>query len=274
MQLREHGELDESQLLRLMLYLQRHMDYDNLATILLRLKREDVLFAFFYRRELAQPNKRRAIVDTFKECLRMDDLAVALQIWKKWEELLTTGEYFDTIAKACVSAFGKSPDFLEPKTYFVMQLLHLFRYEHIDRILTSMEKRFGEIAEDGSNSYLLCNLNPVKTACHMLMLLSQIEQKYSLASLRTQGLSEIIVAQAKSVLDQQFFPLQMRYQLKQIDLMNRNALYYLEHLDAFELMETHILDRVLQEHWQSDLDASGSFLGASSSYGILRHLGS
>lgn len=115
-------------------------------------------------------------------------------MWKTWEDLLTSGEPLDRIAKACVSAFGKSPDLLEPKTYFLMQLLHLFSYEHIDNILTSMEKRFGEIAEDGSNSYLLCNLNPIKTACHMLMLLNLIEQKYSLASLRTQGLSEIIVA--------------------------------------------------------------------------------
>jgi len=41
--------------------------------------------------------------------------------------------------------------------------------------LISMEERFGEIEENGSNSYLLCNLNPIKTACHMLMLLDLID---------------------------------------------------------------------------------------------------
>lgn len=31
--------------------------------------------------------------------------------------------------------------------------------------------------------------------------------------------------------------------------MNRDALYYLERFDAFEIMETHIMDRVMQEYW-------------------------
>ena len=51
--------------------------------------------------------------------------------------------------------------------------------------------------------------------------------------------------------------------------MNRDSVYYLERVDAFEIMETHILDRVMQEYWQSNLDASGSFLGASTAFGIL-----
>ena len=66
-------------------------------------------------------------------------------------------------------------------------------YEHIDEILTSMEERFGEIEADGSNSYLLCNLNPIKTAVHMLMVLDYINERYSMAKLRTEKLSEIIL---------------------------------------------------------------------------------
>ena len=41
----------------------------------------------------------------------------------------------------------------------------------------------------------------------------------------------------------------MKFQLRQVDLMNRDSLYYLEHLDAFEIMESHIMDRVMQEYW-------------------------
>jgi len=57
-------------------------------------------------------------------------------------------------------------------------------------------------------------------------------------------------------------------------MMNKTALYYLEHLDAFQIMESHIMDRVMQEYWQSNLDASGSLLGASTAYGILTHIDS
>ena len=51
--------------------------------------------------------------------------------------------------------------------------------------------------------------------------------------------------------------------------MNRDALYYLERLDAFEIMETHIMDRVMQDYWQGNLDAGGSFLATSTAYGII-----
>ena len=37
------------------------------------------------------------------------------------------------------------------------------------------------------------------------------------------------------------------------------------------MMETHIMDRIMQEYWQSNLDVSGSFLGSSTAYGILTH---
>ena len=57
-------------------------------------------------------------------------------------------------------------------------------------------------------------------------------------------------------------------------MMNRDALYYLERLDAFEIMETHIMDRVMKEYWQGNMDASASFFETSTSYGILKYSGS
>lgn len=63
----------------------------------------------------------------------------------------------------------------------------------------------------------------------------------------------------------------MRFQIRQVDLMNRNALYYLERFDAFDVIETHIVDRIMQEYWQSSLDANGAFISASTPYQILTH---
>ena len=54
-------------------------------------------------------------------------------------------------------------------------------------------------------------------------------------------------------------------------MLDKDSLYYLEHLDAFDVVETHVIDRVMQEYWQSNLDASGPFLGASTAYQILNN---
>ena len=54
-------------------------------------------------------------------------------------------------------------------------------------------------------------------------------------------------------------------------MLDKDSLYYLEHLDAFDIVETHVVDRVMQEYWMGNLDASGSFLGASTAYRILNN---
>ena len=82
---------------------------------------------------------------------------------------------------------------LEPKIYLLMELLDYMKYEQLNTILTSLEDRYGEIAADGSNSLLLNNLNPIKTACHLLILLKRIEGRYSITKLRTGELSGIII---------------------------------------------------------------------------------
>ena len=74
--------------------------------------------------------------------------------------------------QAIVDAFVKSPDFQEVKMYLCYQNLRQLRYEHVDKILISIEERLND--EDCTDSYLLNNLNPIKTACHILMLLDLI----------------------------------------------------------------------------------------------------
>ena len=83
--------------------------------------------------------------------------------------------------------------------------------EHTDKILLTMEERFGDLEEDGSNSYMICNLSPVKTAMHLLSLLAEIESRFSYSIQRTNNLSEIILEQSKAVLEGLFIPKQFRY---------------------------------------------------------------
>ena len=155
------------------------------------------------------------------------------------------------------------------KSYFLLKLIEELTYAQIDRILTVIEERYGEVEEDGSNQFILVNLNPIQTSVHLLKILDEIDNRYSVTGLRTSKLADTINAQAQSVLERLFYPQIMKYQLRQIDMMNRDSLFYLERLDAFDIMETHIMDRVMQEYWQGNLDVAGSFFETSTAYGIL-----
>jgi hypothetical protein len=43
----------------------------------------------------------------------------------------------------------------------------------------------------------------------------------------------------------------------------------MELMDAFQLMDTKVMDRIMKEYWNSDIDTSGSFFQASTSYQLL-----
>ena len=91
--------------------------------------------------------------------------------------------------------------------------------------------------------------------------------------LRSQTLSRLILQQTKAILDRLFFPDEIRQHIIQIDIFDNDSLFYLEKLDAFQLLETNIMDRVLQEYWKSDFDADGSFFSASTAYNIIKRAG-
>ena len=125
--------------------------------------------------------------------------------------MLQEAENVGQITKAVIKSFVASSSLLEPKIYLILELVEVMKYEQLNAILSSLEDRYSSIAKDGSNALLLNNLNPIKTACHLLILLKRIEGRYSLTKLRTAALSGIIIARARSVLDHLFFPLQMKY---------------------------------------------------------------
>ena len=52
------------------------------------------------------------------------------------------------------------------------------------------------------------------------------------------------------------------------DHSNKNALTYMEMMDAFQLMGTKVMDRIMKEYWNSSIDTSGSFFQVSTAYTV------
>ena len=124
----------------MMVYLQNNMDFENLAGILIKRKCSDLMFALFERQDLRKRNKKKAIFCAFKECMQNDELALAIQIWDSYKSLVT--ENLDNVLEVLISAYEKSPFLIEVKNYFLSLTMHHLTYEHIDRVLISIEERF------------------------------------------------------------------------------------------------------------------------------------
>ena len=93
-----------------------------------------------------------------------------------------------------------------------------------------------------------------------------------MSKFRGEGLIDQLTDQSSSILKNLYIPTELKISMRRKDLRNRNALYYMESMDAFELMNTKVMDRIMKEYWNSNIDTSGSFFQASTCYQLLQDL--
>ena len=146
---------------------------------------KDILWGLMLNVKIKSKHRRKVVLAAYRESLRAQEYAFTTRIWHSFEILLTDHEMVIEVANETVSAFAKSPGQMDVKVFLLIRILHELSYAQVDQILCSMEDRFGEAQEDSSNSFLLCNLNAIQTACHFLYLLDKIQKRYSMAHLRT-----------------------------------------------------------------------------------------
>ena len=113
------------------------------------------------------------------------------------------------------------------------------------------------------------NLNPILTALMLLNFLDNIEKAYNVTQFRVVHLHDIVEEQVRAIFVNLYMPLEIRAQVKQRDLFNKDALFYMEKLDSFHLMDTKVMDRIMKDYWNSNIDTTGKVMGTSTCYNIL-----
>ena len=78
------------------------MDYENLANILIKNQSVSVLYDLFKRKEMKKRNKNNAIMASFTESLRMNELAISVKIWHDYEYILTKESMINKVLHAIV----------------------------------------------------------------------------------------------------------------------------------------------------------------------------
>lgn len=137
------------------------------------------------------------------------------------------------------------------------------KFTHVERLLNAIE-RF--ITNERSGTYLVTNVNPILTGTRIIHLLFVLSQRYPASEFRAEILIEMMTNQCRSILVNLYLPIELKISVRRKDLSNRNSLYYMELMDSFQLMDTKVMDRIMKEYWKSNIDTSGSFFQASTSY--------
>ena len=214
--------------------LQHESEFQELTRVLIRYKRQERLLEVIKREEYQVKHRVQAIVDACIISFEQQEYLTALRLWHDYSIVLLQNK--TKIIEALVRSFETTQFSNEVRYFFLTKFFQHMTYGDVDRIVSALEKIFGDVEPDGSNQVLLVNLNPIKTACHLLMFFDKVGNRYSSIELRASGLYEELMNQLHEVLVNLFFPKDISMQVRQIDMLENDALFYLERLDAFPIL--------------------------------------
>jgi hypothetical protein len=127
-----------------------------------------------------------------------------------------------------------------------------------------------EKVQDGiKDSIMTSNLNPLKLMILMLDILIKISSSFKITVFRCMKIQEPLEERAKSIVNSFSRPEELKLILKETDLFGKDLLWYISEHNIYSILDTKLMDRILQDFWNSNIDVTGTFLEASSSFKIL-----
>jgi hypothetical protein len=119
--------------------------------------------------------------------------------------------YFDNpdhLLESLIMCFEKSAFYLELKFYILDKLLPFFKYKQVDRLLETFEKFLFKVEK--IDSYLVRNLNPIKTAVQILEFIERIQGSYSVTDFRVKHMRDILTESLRLILVNLYYPMEIK----------------------------------------------------------------
>ena len=123
-------QLGDEVRMSMMLNFQSKIDFEMLASFLVKRKKKNLLFELLSSPSLKRRWRVVAVVSSFKVCFRMDELALAMQIWFKNTAIMK--QQAQKVIEPIVSSFLQSTNLNAYKTYFLNLVFSRFTYAQID----------------------------------------------------------------------------------------------------------------------------------------------
>ena len=131
--------------INIVLALQKKMDFDNLALVLVKSDdihwrhTGDTIFPLLSDKRLKIVRRDELIVELLKAAFFQDRFDLAIKIWNTYATVVTSQPWL--IVSSLIASFEKSAASFEYKAYFFHELAMDLSTVHFDRILTCVEKR-------------------------------------------------------------------------------------------------------------------------------------
>lgn len=138
------------------------------------------------------------------------------------------------------------------KFFILDKLFPFFKYKQVERLLSVFEKYLLKVSKQ--NSYLVKNVNPIRTAVQILEFSQRIGNSYHVTDFRVNHIKDNMINSLNSMFVKLYYPTEIKEQVKKKDIFGVDALSYMEKMNSYDVMDTKIMDRIMKEYWTSNFD--------------------
>jgi hypothetical protein len=124
--------------------------------------------------------------------------------------------------------------------------------------------------DEVNKNFISYNHNPLKLLIVIIDILNKIKVKFKIAYLRCNKIAEQCELKCKKIIDSFVSPDELKIVLKQRDMFGKDLLWYVAEHNIYKILDAKVMDRILQDFWNSNIDITGRFMEASSTYQIIR----
>jgi hypothetical protein len=125
------------------------------------------------------------------------------------------------------------------------------------------------VDEPPQNSVLHNNINPLRVGLMLFRLITEISTTFEYSEHTTLSILDKLKGQMVTMLDIYIQPHEVMRMCEALDYDGHNLFWYMDMYDMYEVLDSRILDRIIQTKWNGKYDLNASFLDYSTGYAIL-----
>lgn len=237
------------------------LDIEEVLKTLMKYNVTHLIFEAVESPMLPEADRAYLGLEIFRYMVVREHLDYAIMIWSQHEIYMHRN--MSLCIEGLLTSLDKSPNYLILKLALVDRMLKHMAYEQVERLLHAYEKW---TVNDLKTSYFFHSANPILTGVKLLDNLTELSSQFSVAAFRVSVLQDIVMGSCREILLNLYLPAELKLQVRRKDFYGKSALFYMEKMDAFTLMDTKVMDRIMKEYWNSNVDVSGSLFANSTCY--------
>jgi len=244
--------------------LRDYLDCNRLVKTLMTRKQKRSLFELIEHYQLPKHLRVELALEALKYNLEAEDMDVAVGLLNEYSPLLLEAHAGST--DAVIASLGRTVFFYEYKLYLFQSFFEGIKYKQIEQFLTIIEET---MEKTDQRSVLVRNANPLKLCLMLIHIVEEIKAKFPITYFRVEQLREIFEAKAKKVVEAISNGDELKLILKQKDLQGHDCLWFMAQHNVYTVLDTRVMDRIMQDFWKSNIDVTGNILETSTSYRLL-----